>query len=362
MQLDEIMDVDLLRWHLKEGNVVSQTHPELPLTIYNYSKLCQYQRTWDNVTLQTRGLVADGSNRIVMLPIGKFFNVAEHEAYEDELGPLPNENYSIYEKKDGSLFLARNDPEYGIVTASRGSFTSEQCQVGTELLSETRFEQIANKKSTYIFEVIYPENRIVINHGNEKALYLLAIKDTEENYDLPPGAELTWAQHLGVKAPRTFNFENNSLTALPNFISDDEEGYVIRYHESNVRAKIKGDTYIRLHRIMTQTNPKTIWEWLRDGNTIDELIEDVPDEFFEWATNVSNKLLSQYSDILVQAHTAENEARGLSTRKEQAELIKNTVYPGIAFSLLDYNDEKASDAAWKMVKPRGDEPFLEDDT
>lgn len=355
MQLEEILDPDLLAKHLREGTVVSQTHPELPLTIYNYSKTCQYKRAWDEVTTQTRGLVIDNKDRIILLPLPKFYNIAEHKAYEDELGPLPNERFSIYEKMDGSLFLARNDPEYGVVTASRGSFTSEQAQKGRELLP-WYFDNNPFRNLTYIFEVIYPSNRIVVSYGDKEALYLLAARNANNVQPDESWKTLTeLATILQVELPRKFTLSDD-INALPDFISDEEEGYVIHFHPSGVRAKIKGDEYIRLHKIMTQATEKTVWEWLRDGKRVQDLVEDVPDEFYKWLEDTATKLQEEHNKILDIAAIRAVQARDqYDSRKEQALFLKDTEYPGISFSLLDGNESKASDAVWKMIKPKGDE-------
>jgi len=42
MNIDDLLDHDLLKHHVNEGNVVEQVHPTFPLKIYNYSKTCQY--------------------------------------------------------------------------------------------------------------------------------------------------------------------------------------------------------------------------------------------------------------------------------------------------------------------------------
>jgi RNA ligase len=39
------------------GNIISHKHKTLPLTIYNYSRTCQYDKKWNEFTLKCRSLV-----------------------------------------------------------------------------------------------------------------------------------------------------------------------------------------------------------------------------------------------------------------------------------------------------------------
>lgn len=50
------------------------------LSIYNYSKDCQFGHSWDEFTIMARGLILDLKNRcIVALSFPKFFNASEKE-------------------------------------------------------------------------------------------------------------------------------------------------------------------------------------------------------------------------------------------------------------------------------------------
>ncbi len=45
---------------------------------------------------------------------------------------------------------------------------------------------------TYLFEIIYPENRIVVNYGDVEELVLLAIIDNATALDLPEDLGFRW--------------------------------------------------------------------------------------------------------------------------------------------------------------------------
>ena len=66
-----------LEKYYEDGLLYKQTHPTLPLTIWNYTPKVQYENTWDEITLQCRGLVTDDNGNVVARPFKKFFNIEE---------------------------------------------------------------------------------------------------------------------------------------------------------------------------------------------------------------------------------------------------------------------------------------------
>ena len=54
----------------------------------------------------------------------------------------------------------------------------------------------------------------------------------------------------------------NDFVNIKNLISNDKEGFVIRF-KNGFRMKIKGDEYIRLHKIVTNISNRDIWEYLK---------------------------------------------------------------------------------------------------
>jgi RNA ligase len=140
--------LNILNDYIGRGLIVKQEHPTLPLSIYNYSRTCQYDRLWDAVTLDCRGLVLDNEGNVVAKPFPKFFNMEELSDSE-----IPNESFEVFEKMDGSCIICfyYND-EW--IRATRGSFISEQAIMANKLLQKYPIEKL-DKNNTYIFEIIY---------------------------------------------------------------------------------------------------------------------------------------------------------------------------------------------------------------
>jgi RNA ligase len=133
-------------------------------------------------------------------------------------------------------------------------------------------------------------------------------------------------------------------------IESNREGYVVRF-SNGFRVKIKGDEYVRLHRILTNVSTLTIWEYLKDGLPFDEILNNVPDEFYDSVRKVKEDLLMQYSDIEADALAAFEILRDCPDRKTFA-ILANTTFPNCAsllFSMLDGKDY--SGKIWNMIRP-----------
>ena len=143
-----MLDKFLLQQMIDEKLVFRQKHPNAELYIYNYSPKVQYEKLWNSITIQTRGLILDGEMNVIAKPFPKFWNLGEHSPDE-----IPNESFDVYEKMDGSLLIVFFYIDKWF-TATRGSFTSVQALKGKELLNKYNLD-LLDKNKTYCFEIIY---------------------------------------------------------------------------------------------------------------------------------------------------------------------------------------------------------------
>ncbi len=118
---------------------------------------------------------------------------------------------------------------------------------------------------------------------------------------------------------------------------------------------------------MTGLNPKPLWEMMRNGDDLDSILNDVPDEFYAWITTKRDSLQQQFDTIFSDAHVAFTDIGGFATdpknREARAAFAKKaTQYKSLApvlFALLD--EHGWQDIIWKMIKPCGDEiPFKQE--
>lgn len=331
----------------QEGYIRETEHPYWDLHILNYTEKAQFDNVWNEVTTQCRGLIVNSHDKIIARPFDKFHN------YSDEDNQYLDCPAVITDKMDGSLgILWHYNGDYGIAT--RGSFASDQAIHGTYLLKSRykRFaEEDADPYSTYMFEIIYPENRIVLNYGFQDDLVLLGARDIEEGYTIPPNSLVEW---LG---PRTTTFPYKTLReALEAPQRVNAEGYVVSFPHNEHRIKIKQQDYIELHKIVTGLTKRRIWENLKSGQTIERMCEIIPDEWHSWLNDVyeeidaafaleSNKISLAYSAIKWSMPDG-------FTRKEFAERAKQTDYPGFMFMLLDGKD--ITSKVYDLVRPEAE--------
>jgi RNA ligase len=365
--------LEKLEKYQKEGWLIKQKHPRLPLEIYNYSQKTQYESYWDEVTLSCRGLIVDTvANKIIVKPLSKFFN---YEEVHPEIPWKSSEYVYVQEKMDGSLgILFHYEGEW--ILSTRGSFTSDQAVRGLEILRKTYQLESFEKSVAYICEIIYPENRIVVNYGDERVIFLSAVLNRhylwEEGND-----ELHWTTALSffkcsgihkkdiVSTEQIFGGLNHELYKnLKSLNTKNREGYVLRFFPSNMRVKIKFDDYVKLHRILTGVSSYDIWENLRTFGTLPEqMLKDVPDEFYSWVREREKELNEKYAIVEFQHKQAFQKFEKIENQREYAlKVIEHCkefdLKSSILFSLR--TGKEYSDEIWKMIKPEYSKPFSEE--
>lgn len=340
---------DILKVHIDEGLITEQKHPVSDLFIYNYTPKTQYARMWNEVTLLCRGLITNAAGKVVAQPFPKFFN------YEEYKGEIPQGKYNISEKMDGSLGICY--PYKGTVNiATRGSFTSEQAKVGDEMLQEYIRKHGLDwydERYTYLFEIIYPQNRIVVDYGQERRLVLLAVINTNDGTEINPAE--TGYKDVVKTLPADTPIEDLFIKDEPN-----KEGFVVHWG-NGLRLKIKFKDYVRLHRLLTQVSSKSIWELLRSGKPIDELLENVPDEFYGWVRDQVDGMQAGHDEVIATAAAVYDRVNHME-RKTLASAIKGMDAPvrAIVWALMDGKSDVVQKVAWQFVKPKYEQPFKKD--
>ena len=349
--------LEQLNKYYEDGLLYKQVHPTLPLTIWNYSESVQYEKKWDEITLSCRGLVTDNEGNVVARPFKKFFNIEENKH-------TPTEEFDVYEKMDGSLGILFNYKGEWVL-ASRGSFTSDQSVKGTELLQKYDYNRL-NPDYTYLFEILYKNNRIVVDYGDFEDLVLLGMIHTKDGdeVNIHSGNEdirfKNLLNNLGFNIVRKYDGISD-YSYLKQTISNNREGFVVKFSNGD-RMKIKGEEYLRLHKIMTNLSTTGVWEVLSTGGKMEDYLKDVPDEFYKkvkmyvQSLNYGHYLYSEYAgkmhDGFRYGKYGDKEVE--PTKKEFAEhLERNNVHPkgkSICFAMWD---KKPYDhIIWKYLKPK----------
>ena len=335
--------LEKLNKYYEDGLLYKQVHPSLPLTIWNYTEKVQYENLWDEVTLMCRGLVTDNNGDIVATPFQKFFNIEEGK-FE------PTEKFEVYEKMDGSLGIVFWYQGQWVV-ATRGSFTSDQAIKAREILRKYNTD-IMFRHLTFCFEIIYMENRIVLDYGDDEKLVLLGTFDKNgKEYDVE-----MWREY-GFDVVKKYDGIND-YKQLKEMVKNDQEGFVVKFSNGD-RVKVKGAEYLRLHKIMTNVTTTGVWEYLKNGEDVLELLKDVPDEFYKKIQNYVKELRYGYFQISEDAgkkfdymmYGKYNDKEPIEDRKEFAEwvLTQPKHMSGILFRMFDKKDY--SEIIWNLIRP-----------
>jgi RNA ligase len=335
--------LEKLNKYYEDGLLYKQVHPSLPLTIWNYTEKVQYENLWDEVTLMCRGLVTDNTIDIVATPFQKFFNIEEGK-FE------PTEKFEVYEKMDGSLGIVFWYEGQWVV-ATRGSFTSDQAIKAKELLKKYNTD-IMFRHLTYCFEVLYKNNRIVVDYKDYEGLVLLGTFDKNgKEYDVE-----MWREY-GFDVVKKYDGIND-YKELKQMVKNDQEGFVVKFSNGD-RVKVKGVEYLRLHKIMTNVTTTGVWEYLRNGEDVMEILKDVPDEFYDKIKTYVRDLKYSYFQISEDVgkkfdgkmYGKYNDKEPIEDRKEFAEWVSTQPkhLSGILFRMFDKKDY--TEIIWNLIRP-----------
>jgi hypothetical protein len=358
--------IEILEKYHEDGLLMRQTHPTKDLYIWNYTSRVQYESLWDDITMQCRGLVTNSKGDVIAKPFGKFFNY--EEVIDKNLIPWDSEYAHIQDKMDGSLgILFFYDGEW--IMSTRGSFTSEQSIRGLEILKSKYDLSKFMKEVTYLCEIIYPENRIVVDYGCNKITFLSVTT---------PIDELNWhtaraifhssdIAEEDVVESTMVTFNKKTFDVYKQLNTPNSEGFVVRFYPSNFRMKIKFEEYVRLHRILTNVSNRDVWEYLKDDKPFDDLLEKVPDEFNDWVKETVRDLVVRFENIEKEYQWIFNKIRNVYfesyqkefNRREFAELAQRYTHPSILFNMLDGKSYKS--IIWKILYPPYSKPFKKDE-
>jgi len=268
--IQQLVRDDFTDW-ARYGYVTVNEHDGL--LIFNYNAMAQYEGTWNFFERVSRGLVLDKETaEIVARGFDKFFNWFEG-------GRVARGHIvSITEKVDGSLgILYRHKGEYRITT--RGSLTSEQGLWATDYLNEMYDLSGLDDRYTLLFEIIYPENRIVVDYGDREDLVLLEVRNRYTGDYLPFFPDVyEMGNQYGFSLPKVYTFNDvTQLLEQTGILDLEQEGYVAEFADGS-RFKFKGDRYLELHKIITSLTFKNVLKAVRN-NEVQQIFETVPDEF-----------------------------------------------------------------------------------
>lgn len=275
------------------------------LVVLKYNK--QINETgFHNLQRVCRGKVINvKTHEIVQYPYDKFFNIDENNEYSlDKIKDrLECAKYiSVTEKVDGCLVaVTQTDKTKSIqinkksidklVIQTMGQFDNEQVQIAKAILIKQR--SVIKPERTYIFELITPTEKHVVDYGNLETLILTNIRDLR-TYKLLKYDELkAERQQLNIPIVKQYEYSNidefiakASETETDNTKPLEHEGWVFRLdnkHDETFLFKLKYKEYFRLSRQKSNISPEKLFTIIKAGKYEDYLnqVEDIDLEAIE---------------------------------------------------------------------------------
>lgn len=345
--------LEQIREEVTAGRVTEQTHPAYPyLSIFKYADSCSYEGGWNSINKLCRGLIIDTRDgSIVARSFPKFFNLGETP--ESSLENLPIETFEVFEKMDGSMgSIYFHDGKWRVATP--GSMDSPQAREATSML-EGYATDLIPPGCTPVVEIIYPENRIVVDYGNTRALVLLAVFN-HDGTEWPRNDVNLLAERCGFDIVT----QHKDIDFVRAQFRENQEGYVVRFR-SGLRVKIKSPVYVMAHRFLTNISIPRVIEACRDGS-IAAVAAQCPETWRNKLDDLMGMVRTRFNQInaIVTLHwqkmSAANPVPGTSHdpktwRKQFAIWIQTNVprqYQSGVFNLLSNKDN--TEWLWKMTE------------
>ena len=317
----------------------------------------------DPIVKVCRGIIVDLKNmKVVCFPFNKFGNYTEY--YADD---IDWKTARVQDKIDGSIVkLYWYDGKWNWATNSMidASDATTSSVVHKDYLSliksasnynEIPFSDL-NGDYTFIFELVSPENRVVVNY-DKTMLYHIG---TRHNHN---GKEYNC--NIGIIKPKEYSLHSldDCITAVEKLNSGDKcdhEGFVVVDDNYN-RVKIKSMQYLTVHRMLGNGNltKKRMVELIRANKNLDTLCNDFPNQsaVIYWYKYQMARLELDLSEYLIYIANLWEEQE--HDRKAVAKLINKDKLATFGFKWLDDNSQTAKGMLDDLL-PRQIEKYIEE--
>lgn len=244
---------------------------------FKYTTNTVYSEDWDNVSLHARGIVFDyATGEVLARPFDKFFNLGEmidtetgelkpivsyvkqHLGFDNLSGDYKHQKFRVMDKLDGSLGIAFwTGVDWYVKTA--GSFESDQAKWANDWFDMLINPNVLDKSKTYLFEIIYNEDKHPIEYDFE-GMVLLGIVDTQSGIEEPLSEILRVAKELNIRHAEVLEFTDfDEVVKYAKALPKTKEGVVITF-ENGFKLKVKGDEFLALQKIFHFLTKDVIYE------------------------------------------------------------------------------------------------------
>lgn len=351
VKLSDLNDKNLMKLLCKICSGINYFQRD-EMLLLKYNKSIWYIG-WNEYYMACRGKIININNRkLITYPFDKFFNLNEMEETRIERieNLLENAKYiSLTEKMDGSIISIS---KYGdeIIVSSNGGFNNEPIHMANKILDKEHkyFKNNIKEGFTYIFEVIYPSGKRVVDYGLDEKLVLLSIREFNSERLLTYNECKQIALELKLELVEAIEFTSldNLIQQAKNLSDANKEGWVLRImtDEEDILVKIKLEEYTKLHKILlSEINPFDVYDLLR-RDKLDDVIANMDDEGKEKVLNIVNTIFLVLNKIEKNIREGiEETAKLFNLNKEEFKTIskdKNHPKYNTKIELLKYINSK----------------------
>lgn len=344
-----------------EAEVYTRISPCGKLILFKYLETAVFANRWNFLEQISRGLILErATGRVVAYPFDKFWNYGENGRYP----PITSRLLYAAEKMDGSLgIIYWYNNRWNVAT--NGSFASDQAVWADNWLNSVkglRFRKYAGKGWTYMVEIIYGDNQIVVDYKDYEGLVLLGMRDIHTLVEWPYYPEIVaHAELFGWRTPEIWLPSSiDEVLAKTKSLPFQEEGYVLVFEEKQqpLRFKVKGQEYLRVHKLVTGITPRRIYELIKEHGDIDKYLMSIPEEFWpeikEEASKINLRIKNRVDEVF--AIFANRPTDG--NRRNYANWVVKTA-PHVARYLFKLYDNYTREQLTEMVTNNYEKDFLE---
>ncbi len=263
----------------------------------------------------------------VCFPYTKFFNAGEEKAAD-----IDWKSARFYEKLDGSLCqLYYYDGKWNVATSglpdaagkvNAGFLTFEE--LFWKVWAELKYELPKITDYCYLFELMTPLNRVVVNHVENRIVLhgVRSLMTFKEHNPERFAADNKW------ECVKTYSFQNvdEILNSLAGIDPLKQEGYIVRDANFN-RVKMKAPQYVALHHAIDGMTTRKLIEIVQLG----ELSEAIT--YFPALVEVHNDVAKRFSDLCNSAQEEYEKHKHIENKKEFALKVKDHRLSGALFAI-----------------------------
>lgn len=331
MKLFEYINKDELNNAISDKSVKIIKHPVYPISLISYTKNCCTYGNWNDTTMKCRGLVYDNTSMdIICIPMRKFFNIEEgYNIHETE-------DYTIFDKLDGTLcilFFYNGEP----IVCTKGAFDSVQSKLAKSIIrANPVYKDSINSLDTnytYMFELISPADRHVVDYGAEVSMIFIACTDnrTAEDMDI---RKINNLYGDIFRIPTIFE-SVNWHSIRDQYDGENKEGFVIRFSNGN-RIKLKFNEYWHKYGSKNMLSERKLIKMkLVDIQFTEAQLESFDEETRLYKDKLETEIEKKVSDILYDALIDYDDTNDIDTIISE---FKKSKYRNILFRLLKSND------------------------